>query len=129
MNIHLSTATVFAYENTQKSMNLHFHPIVMFEKECIFERKHLKNVSWKISADAIGTHIFDEIGVYYPFEAQNGKNYIKFELKKMYLPFQHDDYECQITFTATLDLPYSFPVEIEYNFWGVVITTWSRGLQ
>jgi hypothetical protein len=130
MNIHLSTATVHSHGNRQKSMNLHFNPIVMFEDSWPFPLTDLNNVKWTISANEIGIHIFDvKISVDSPFEIQNNRNYIEFELNKMNVPFQHDDYECQITFSAVLDSPHASPIKIEHTVWGVVKTIWSKGLQ
>lgn len=130
MNIHFSTATVHAYENSQKMMNLHCSLIVMFENSRTFSISDLKNVSWKIFANEIGIHTFNFItNVDSPFEIQNDRNYIEFKLEKINVAFQHDDYECQITFSAML---YSFdesPIKIEHTVWGVVKTIWSKGLQ
>lgn len=47
----------------------------------------------------------------------------------MNVPFQHDDYECQITFNAVLDSPHTSPIKIEHTVWGVVKTIWSTGIQ
>ncbi len=111
-------------------MNLHFNPIVMFEDSWPFPLTDLNNVKWTISANEIGIHIFDvKISVDSPFEIQNNRNYIEFELNKMNVPFQHDDYECQITFSAVLDSPHASPIKIEHTVWGVVKTIWSKGLQ
>lgn len=110
-------------------MNLHFNPIVMFEDSWPFPLTYLRNVTWTISANEIGIHNFDvEISVDSPFEIQSDKNYIEFALKKMNAPFQYDDYECKITFSASLDSPDAFPIEIEHTVWGVVKTIWSKGL-
>jgi hypothetical protein len=130
INIYFSTATVQSYENRQKMMNLHYTPIVMFENSWPFSISDLRDVNWKISANEIGTHTFNFVtSVDSPFEIQNDRNYIEFELKKINVPFQYDDYECQITFSAIL---YSFdesPIKIEHTVWGVVKTIWSKGLQ
>ena len=129
MKIHLSTATVRAYENTKKSMNLHFNPIIMFEGSWPFPIGHLKNVNWEILAEPIGAHTFDvAISVYSPFEVENDKNFVEFHLSKTNIPFQHDDYHCQIIFRAILVSPHTNPYDIKQNFWGVVKTIWSKGL-
>jgi len=130
LNIHFSTATVHSHENIQKMMNLHFHPIVMFENSWPFPISHLKDINWKIATDKIGTHALNyEISVDSPFEVQNNRNYIEFELNKMNVPFQHDDYECQITFSAVLNSPHASPIKIEHTVLGVVKTIWSKGIQ
>jgi hypothetical protein len=130
LNIHLSTATIKAYENRQKMMNLHFCPIVMLEGSESFTLADLKNIKWTISAIEIGTHTFDiEISVNSPFETQSDKNYVEFKLKKMNVPFRYDDYECQITFSAVLNSLHESPIKIEHTAWGVVKTIWSIGIQ
>ena len=130
MKIHLSTATVRAYENTKKSMNLHFNPIIIFEDSWPFPIDHLKNVRWEILAEPIGAHTFDVvISVYSPFEVENEKNFVEFHLSKTNIPFQYDDYHCHIIFRATLDSPHTSPYDIKQNFWGVVKTIWSKGLE
>ena len=109
-------------------MNLHFHPIVMFEKSWPFPTSHLRDIRWKIYADSIGSYEFDiELEADSPFDVKGDRNCIKFHLKRMCVPFQHDDYECNIVFSATLDSPQTRPVEIEQAFWGVVKTIWSIG--
>jgi len=111
-------------------MNLYFHPIVMFENSWPFPISHLKDINWKIATDKIGTHALNyEISVDSPFEVQNNRNYIEFELNKMNVPFQHDDYECQITFSAVLNSPHASPIKIEHTVLGVVKTIWSKGIQ
>jgi hypothetical protein len=111
-------------------MNLNFHPIVLFERSWPFPHYHLKNVHWKIVADEIGSHEFEvKKSVASPFEVQGNKNYIEFHLTKMNIPFQYDDYPCQILFRATLDSPQTSPIELQRSFWGVVKTIWSKGLR
>lgn len=92
--------------------------------------KSFKRHLLEISTDRIGTHVFNyEISVDSPFEIQNNRNYIEFKLNKINVPFQHDDYECQITFNAVLDSPHTSPIKIEHTVWGVVKTIWSTGIQ
>ncbi len=129
LEIHLSTATINAHENRTKSMNLHFHPVVLFKNSWPFPTSHLKNISWEVSSEEIGTHFFDVELSDPPFEINNAKNYINFHLTKKNVLFRHDDYECQITFRATLDSPHATPVKIEHTFWGIVKTKWSKGLK
>lgn len=129
MELSLSTATVNAYENTHKSMNLHFSPIVLFENSWPFPASHLKNISWVIDAISIGRHVFYvEQSCDSPFEIKNNRNYIEFYLTKENVPFKHDPYECLIIFKATLDSPHASPFDIEQKFWGVVNPQWSKGL-
>lgn len=111
-------------------MNLHFHPIVLFEEAWPFPVSHLKDVVWQINAEPIGLLVFSvDISSDSPFEVQNDKNYIEFHLSKQNVLFQHDDYPCEIIFSTTLDSPHSSPVQINCSFWGVVKTVWSKGLQ
>ena len=130
MRIHLSTATVTSHENRRQSMNLHLNPVVLFEDSWPFPKDHLKDISWSIAADPIGRHYFEfTTGCDSPFEMENDRNYIEFFLSKNNVPFQYDDYPCQIFFSATLDSPHSSPIEIDRRFFGVVKTVWSRGLR
>ncbi len=111
-------------------MNLHFSPIVLFDNSWPFPLSHLTNVVWEVFAEPIGSQTFDmKTCLDSPFEVQNDKNYIEFHLSKKNVKFQHDDYPCEIRFTATLDSPHSSPVKIERSFWGVVKVKWSKGLQ
>ncbi|OOF26359.1 hypothetical protein BZJ19_04285 [Salinivibrio proteolyticus] len=130
MRVHLSTATVTSYENRRQSMNLHFNPVVLFEDSRPFPIDHLRNISWSIEADPIGRHDFElTTGYDSPFELENDRNYIEFFLSREGVPFQYDDYPCQILFSAILDSPHSGPIEIDCRFFGVVKTVWSRGLR
>ena len=130
MEISLSTATINAYENTKKSMNLHFRPIVLFSNSWPFHASDLKNIIWEIYADSIGKHIFSiENSCDSPFEVKNDRSYIEFHLTKDNVPFQYDSCECRITFKATLDSPHASPIDIEKQFWGVVNPKWSKGLR
>lgn len=130
MRVHLSTATVTSHENRRQSMNLHFNPVVLFEDSWPFPIDHLKDISWSIEAEPIGRHDFEfATGCDSPFEVENDRNYIEFFLSKKSVPFQYDDYPCQILFSATLDSPHSGPIEIDRRFFGVVKTVWSRGLR
>jgi hypothetical protein len=111
-------------------MNLSFHPIVIFEDSWPFPLSHLKDLKWEITSSQIGSHSFDvEISSDSPFEIESDKNFIEFHLTKKNVPFQYDDYPCQIFFSATLDSPHTSSVQINEVFWGIVKTTWSKGLQ
>ena len=111
-------------------MNLSYHPIVIFENSWPFPVEHLKNIQWRIEADKIGSYTFEvTISSDSPFEVENNKNYIEFHLIKKCVQFQHDDYPCKLTFSATLDSPHSPSIEINEVFCGVVKTIWSKGLQ
>ena len=130
MEIHLSTATVLSYENRRKSMNLHFHPVVLFSNSWPFPHSHLQNVVWEVSSEKIGNHALEiEMSGDSPFEVVNDRNYIEFHLIKKNVPFQYKDYPCQILFKAMLDSPHTSPIKIERVFWGVTQTKWSKGLR
>lgn len=110
-------------------MNLHFRPTVMFENSWPFPTSYLKNIRWEIHADPIGSLAFDvEYCVDSPFEIQNDKNFIEFDLTRKNVLFQHDDYECKIIFSALFDYSHS-SFEINEIFWGMVKTRWSKGLR
>ncbi len=111
-------------------MNLNFHTIAIFENSWPFPLDRLRNIEWELSADQIGSHSFEvSISSDSPFEIENDRNYIEFHLSKKDVPFQHDDYPCQITFSATLESPHSSPVQIKEVFCGIVKTIWSQGLR
>jgi hypothetical protein len=130
LKIHLSTATINSHENRNKSMNLNFHPVVMFENSWPFPLDHLRDIKWSVEAEQVGSHSFEvTVSVDSPFEIENDRNYIEFHLTKKGVYFQHDDYPCRILFSAILDCPHTSPIEINEVFWGVVKTTWSKGLQ
>jgi hypothetical protein len=130
LKIHLSTATIIAYENRQKLMNLHFHPIVFFENAWKFHNYQLKNLEWQVRAEPIGSHRFAvEISSHSPFNRKNNENYIEFHLSKMNVPFHHDNYPCEMRFTATLDSSNASSSLVDCSFWGIVKTVWSHGLQ
>jgi len=130
MDIALSTATVNSFENTKSSMNLHYHPIVLFNNSWPFHYSHLKNITWEIQAESIGNHMFNiELSCDSPFEIKNDRNYMEFHLTKNNVPFQHDPYECKIIFKATLETDHNSPLNIKQIFWGVVKTKWTKGLK
>lgn len=129
MKVHLSTTTVFAHENRNRAMNLHYHPIAMIESSIPLLSSHLRDITWSIVAEPIGSHSFDIDGYFSPFEEENGKSYIEFDLSKPNISFQHDPYPCEIVFKATIDSPLSSPVELELAAWGVVKVKWSKGLR
>ena len=129
MEIHLSTATIRAVENRRRSMNLHFNPIVLFANSWPFPSNHLQNICWSVSAEPIGTHIFEFCNSEYsPLLIQENKNYMEFHLRKNNVPFQYNNFECQITFSAIMNSPHSSPIKIEHVFWGIVKAIWSKGL-
>jgi hypothetical protein len=129
MTIHLSTATVFAHENRNRAMNLHYHPIVMFEGNDPYISSHLENIVWTIHADPIGKNVFRDNGRFSPFDPENGLSFLEFDLSKSDVAFQHDDYPCKITFSATVDSPLSSPMDIKHEVYGIVRIKWSKGLQ
>jgi len=130
LKVHLSTATINAHENQDRSMNLNFHPVVVFENSWPFPLSDLKEIKWSISSKKIGLHLFEmSVSTDSPFEIEKDRNYIEFHLTKRAIPFQHDDYSCEIFFSAVLDSAHASPIQIKEVFLGVVKTTWSKGLQ
>ena len=131
MNVHLSTATIKSHENRSHKMNLSFNPIVFFENSWPFPNSHLKEIFWEVRSEHIGIHSLNvELSVDSPFEIKDNRNRncIEFHLTKKNVPFQYDDYECEIIFQAVIDSPHTSPVKIESSFIGVVKTVWSKGL-
>lgn len=125
MEVHLSTATIRAYRNNRGSMNLHFHPIVLFENVPPFSVSSLENLVWEISAEPIGLLNFSvEVDADSPLPLESGRNYIKFHLSRSDVSFQHDNYPCEIRFSAILDQPHASSIEIDRRFWGLVKAIW-----
>ena len=118
-----------AHENRNRYMNLHYHPIVILEGSHPIISGELKDVRWLISANPIGTNVFDIEGSFTPFEFSNGISYIEFDLSKFDVSLQPDDYLCDITFMATIDSALSSPYEIKHEVRGVVKVKWSKGLR
>jgi len=127
MVAHISTATVFAYENRNKRMNLHFNPIVNFENFWEFPSSALEYVRWEIFSDVFGSHIFDcEISPSSLIHSTLNGNILEFHLKVIDVPFTYDNSACKLKFSATLNSHEC--CEIQQEFWGVVKTRWSVGL-
>ncbi|QGX40161.1 hypothetical protein [Permianibacter aggregans] len=111
-------------------MNLSFNPIVIFTSSWPFPISHLKNIKWGIESEKIGSHSFEiEISVDSPFDIKEHGNYVEFHLMKKGVKFQHDDYPCNLIFSAVLDSPHDSPIEIDKVFPGVVKAIWSKGVQ
>ena len=96
---------------------MHFNPIVKFEGFWPFPISHLKNVHWQILAEPIGAYTFDVVtSVDSPLDIENDSNFVEFHLSKTNVPFQYDDYHCQIIFRATLDSPHTCPYDLDQSF-------------
>jgi len=129
MNIHLSSATIQSYENKNKSMDLFYNPIVIFENTKPFLIEELKNISWIIQSDKIGSHNFDVQIIQKPaLEDTEDKVFIEFRLSKKDVPFEYDNYSCKICFTTTLEFLDKEDIQIEHEVLGIVKTKWSKGL-
>ena len=130
MRVHVSTSTVYAYENTRKSMNLHYKPIMFFEDSRPFHIEFLKEIEWKIETSFIENIKFDVImGIDSPFKIRQDRNYIDFYLSVKDVPFQYDPYECHLYFNALLAENHSPTQVIRHSSWGVVKTIWHKGLR
>ncbi|MCH1923309.1 hypothetical protein L9G74_03050 [Shewanella sp. C32] len=128
MTVHISTATVFAYENRNNKMNLHFNPMVNFEGCWKFPSGYLENVRWEIKSDVFGNHMFDcAISGSSLLESALNGNVLEFHLTVKDVPFAYDNSACWIKFTATLNS--HVYREFHKEFWGVVKTRWSKGLR
>ncbi|WP_072681511.1 hypothetical protein [Arcobacter sp. LA11] len=129
MKIHLSSATIQSYENKNKSMDLFYNPIVIFENTKPFLIEQLKNINWSIQSDKIGSHDFDIQIVQKPsLEDTEDRNFIEFRLSKKDIPFIYDNYSCKITFKAIIELLDKTNMQIKHEALGIVKTKWSKGL-
>lgn len=127
MVVHISTATVFAHENRNKRMNLHFNPMVNFESFWEFPSSALEQVRWEILSDVFGNHIFDcEISSSSLIDSTLNGNVLEFHLKVIDVPFAYDNSACKLKFSAILNSHEH--CEFQQEFWGVVKTRWSVGL-
>jgi hypothetical protein len=128
MTVHFSTATVFAYENRNKKMNLHFNPIVNFEDCWDFPSGFLQNVRWEIESDVFGEHVFEcEISGSSLIDSTMQGNVLEFHLKIKNVPFVYDNSACKLKFSAVLNS--HVYREFREEFWGIVKTRWSEGLR
>lgn len=88
MKIHFSSATIQSYENKDRSMDLFFNPIVIFDGFVPFSLEQLKDIKWQIVSDELSSFDFDVQMIQTPaIKLTKDKNFIEFRLakKKMYL--------------------------------------------
>lgn len=129
MNIYLSSATIQSYENKDKSMDLFYNPVVIFEGFSAFSIEQLKNIKWTIVSDKIGSYDFDVLMIKNPsIEITEDKNFIEFRLAKKDVPFEYDNYPCKILFSAFLEPLGEDEIKVEHEVLGIVKTKWSKGL-
>ncbi len=129
MKTHLSSATIQSYENKNKSMDLFYNPIVIFENTKPFLIEQLKDINWTIQSDKIGSHDFHIQIIQKPsLEDTEDESFIEFRLSKKDVPFLYDNYSCKITFTATLESLDKTNIQIKHESLGIVKTKWSKGL-
>ncbi len=129
MNIHFSSATIQSYENKNKSMDLFFNPIVIFESQVPFSIEQLKDIKWKLVSDKIGSHSLDIQIIQNPsISNTEDKIFIEFRLNKKDVSFEYDNYSCKIIFSATIELLNQTNIEVEHEVLAIVKTKWSKGL-
>ena len=129
MKIHLSSATVQSYENKNKSMDLFYNPIIIFETSNSFTIEQLRNIKFNIQSEKINSHDFDVQIIQKPsLEDTEDKVFIEFRLSKKDVPFEYDNYSCKICFTTTLEFFDKEDIQIEHEVLGIVKTKWSKGL-
>lgn len=129
MKIHFSSATIQSYENKDKTMDLFFNPIVIFENTKPFLIEQLKDITWSIDSDKIGSHDFDIQIIQKPsLEDTDERVFVEFRMSKKNVPFEYDNYSCKLTFKASLESLEDGSVELNYEALGIVKTKWSKGL-
>ncbi len=129
MKVHLSSATIQSYENKNKSMDLFYNPIVIFEKTKPFLIEQLKDIKFSIESNIIGSHNFDVQIIQKPaLEDTEDRIFIEFRLSKKDVSFIYDNYSCRIYFSATLEFLDKTNIQIEHEVLGIVKTKWSKGL-
>ena len=129
MKIHFSSATIQSYENKDKTMDLFFNPIVIFENSNQFLIEQLEDIKFTIQSDKIGEHNFDVLIVQKPsLEDEEDKVFVEFRLSKKNVPFVYDNYSCKLNFNASLEVFGKDNISIEHEMLGIVKTKWSKGL-
>jgi hypothetical protein len=128
MNIYLSSATLQSYENKNKSMDLFYNPIVIFEDIEPFMIEQLKDIKWSVTSSKIGTYIFDILMIKNGDIKQEGNIcFVEFRLARKDISFEYDNYLCEVEFSATFEsLDNTIP--IKYKSLAIVKTKWTKGL-
>ncbi len=129
MKIHFSSATIQSYENKNKSMDLFYNPIIIFENTEPFLIEQLKDINFNIESEKIGSHDFDIQIIQKPaLEDTEDRIFIEFRLSKKDVSFEYDNYSLKLTFTASLEFLDKSSIEIKDDFLAIVKTKWSKGL-
>jgi len=129
MKIHFSSATIQSYENKDKTMDLFFNPIVIFENSNPFLIEQLKDIKFTIESDKIGTHEFDVLIVQKPsLDDEDDKVFVEFRLSRKDVSFIYDNYSCKISLQASLESLEKDDITIKHEVLGIVKTKWSKGL-
>ena len=129
MKIHLSSATIQSYENKDKTMDLFFNPIVIFENTNAFLIEQLKNIKFTIDSKNIGTHDLDVVIIQKPsINDEDDKTFVEFRLSKKDVPFVYDNYSCKINFETTIESLQHDSIKVSFETIGIVKTKWSKGL-
>ncbi len=129
MNIYLSSATLQSYENKNKSMDLFYNPIVIFEDIEPFMIEQLKDIKWSVSSSQIGNHAFDILMIKNgDIKQEDNICFIEFRLAKKEVSFEYDNYLCEVEFSANIETLDRNIIPIRYKSLAIVKTKWSKGL-
>ncbi len=124
MNIHFSSATIQSYENKEKSMDLFYSPIVIFENVDLSIVEQLEDVKFILQSEQIGNVQLDIQSIsIVSMQTCDNKVFLEFKLYKKNVLFQQDNYVCKITLTAISETH-----KIEHSVVGIVKTKYSKGL-
>lgn len=124
MPIYFSSATVQSYENKEKSMDLFYNPIIIFDGIGFSEIEKLENIIFTIESENIAVQTFDiQMVSKASIKEQENRCYLEFRLSKKGVPFCYDNYDCTIAFQGQLN-----ERTIGCETLGVVKTKWTKGL-
>ncbi len=131
MKIHFSSATLQSYENKEKTMDLFYNPIVIFENgELTIEE--LKSAKWSIEAQPLGVQELEVLSVQVaPIKTLDDNIFVEFKLTKKGVAFSYDNYSCKIRLCVTLEIIQDAVHEelaLTHEVLGIVKTKWSKNL-
>lgn len=125
MELHLSTATMFAYRNRKGTMNVHFKPLVFLIGADPYVGDQLEGVRWAFDSKETGRLCFDEgYSTFDPFDYTPNQVFTQYYLKKTGVPVFNDDCICEISleakFTGQGIISYIDEIIINRKFHGVI---------
>lgn len=130
MTIHFSSATIQSYENKEKTMDLYYNPIVIFENEVTIEE--LKTAKWTIESDTIGNHELEILSASIPaIKSNDNRTFVEFKLSKKGISFSYDHYSCKIKLSVILEVVKEVIHEelaLTHEVVGIVKTKWTKDL-